>query len=377
MAEEVVRVGRARWARLAVVVVIALGWAASPLASAGADDATATLTGRVTRAGMPVGGTCAVWDAQDGSALLSVTTDANGEYTLTVPAGVPGRVYACGTATTVTTWYPQASSPWTAETVPFAAGSTQVRDIQLQSINTLGVIVRDLPNAAGCVVAVTDNVGTVKRVELRSTTLAKVYVADAFGLPAVATAATLECNGKRVGVGRAPDASTPFWQNRSPQPPVLSILHDAAGPTITATPSVVGRWSRTAITVSFSCLDAGSGVASCPAPVVLGEGQAMWVSATDRDGNVTWLPVGPALVDATPPRPAITGDGRTFKKGQPLALGCDMVDDRSGIAWVRSDCPAWGSPASALPVGTHRFTVVASDWAGNVTTTTATITIVK
>ena len=338
----------------------------------------ATVTGRVTRAGQPVGGTCVYWDGRDKSEEISTTTDSNGNYTLRgITPTVPGKVYACGTATTTTTWYPQASSRWTADPTPLAAGSNQVRDIQLQSINTLGVIVRDLPDPTGCEVVVTDNAGNVKRVGLRSTALAGAYVADAFGLPSTAKGATLECGGKRVGVGRVPDSSTPFWQNWTPQPPVVAIAYDAAGPVITATPSVVGRWSRTPVTMSFTCTDAGSGVATCPAPVALGEGQAVWVSATDKDGNVSWLPVGPPLVDATPPRPVITGDGRTFKKGGPVALGCDMVDDRSGVAWIRSDCPAWGSPASALPVGTHRYTVTASDYAGNVTTTIATITIVK
>jgi hypothetical protein len=337
----------------------------------------ATVTGRVTRAGQPVGGTCVYWDGRDAAELISTTTDANGNYTLRgITPNVPGKVYACGTATTVTTWYPQASSRWTADPTPFAPGSTQVRDIQLQSINTLGIIVRGLPNPTGCEVVVTDNAGNVQRVGLlRSTSLPQVYVADAFGLPAAARGANLECGGKRVGIGQLPDSDTPFFQNWTPQPPVISIAYDAAGPVINAIPSVVGRWSRAPVTVNFACTDAGSGVASCPAPVVLGEGQAVWVSATDKLGNVAWIPVGPVLVDATPPRPAITGNGRTFKKGQPLALGCDMVDDRSGLAWVRSDCPAWGS--TSLPVGTHRFTVTASDWAGNVTTTTATVTIVK
>ncbi|UDY34876.1 hypothetical protein [Dermatobacter hominis] len=354
-------------------VLVAPGVTVTPTVTV---SAGATVTGRVTRAGQPVGGTCVYWDGRDKAEEISTTTDADGNYTLRgITPTVPGKVYACGTATTTTTWYPQASSRWTADPTPFAPGSTQVRDIQLQSINTVGVIIRGLPNPTGCEVVVTDNLGNVQRVGLRPTALAQAYVADAFGLPSAARSANLECGGKRVGVGQVPDSSTPFWQNWFPQPAVISIAYDVAGPAINATPSVVGRWSRTPVTVSFSCTDAGSGVASCPAPVVLGEGQAVWVSATDKGGNVSWIPVGPALVDATPPRPAITGDGRTFKKGQPLALGCDMVDDRSGLAWVRSDCPAWGS--TSLPVGTHRFTVTASDWAGNVTTTTATITIVK
>jgi hypothetical protein len=88
-------------------------------------------------------------------------------------------------------------------------------------------------------------------------------------------------------------------------------------PQITASvnppPNATG-WNNTNVTVSFACVDAISGIASCSAPVVVSAeaaGQVVTGTATDRAGNVTTNSVtinldktGPSLTfgSATPVR---------------------------------------------------------------------------
>ncbi|PYR01371.1 MAG: hypothetical protein DMF96_00200 [Acidobacteria bacterium] len=64
---------------------------------------------------------------------------------------------------------------------------------------------------------------------------------------------------------------------------------DTTPPTITATPNPppnANGWNNTAVTVTFTCADAGSGIAICPAAVVVsGEGANQVISGTATAGN--------------------------------------------------------------------------------------------
>jgi hypothetical protein len=87
---------------------------------------------------------------------------------------------------------------------------------------------------------------------------------------------------------------------------VVTAPADTQPPTITAVldpPSNAASWNNSDVTVSFTCTDAGSGVASCPPPVTLtseGAGQTVSGTATDHAGNSASASVTINL-DQTPP----------------------------------------------------------------------------
>lgn len=344
----------------------------------------ASISGKVTLGGTADVGGCVEWGNRRSSPELTTTTDAQGNYSLVgITPTLPGSIRACGTASdradgVVSTWAPSAASRWTAEEITLAPGAHRSQDLQLRHGTTLSMIITAVPSPSGCQAVVTDPTWQVHRLPLRATTQNGVYAADAFDLPGQPLSATLECGGRRVGVWRVADANTPFFESgwtENSTSPVVQITYDATGPTITASPNpATMNWSSTPVTVSFTCTDGGVGVFSCPGPVRLGAGEATTVSAMDADGNVSTLWVMPR-VDSTAPTITVTGSGRSFKGDEPMQFACDVADDRSGVAWVAEPCPAWGTPASALGVGTHTFHLKASDWAGNIAETIATVIV--
>lgn len=349
----------------------------------------AAISGVITRDGVPEPGGCAVWSQRNGWDEMKAVAGNDGRFTIAgITPTVPGVLRACGadahapSVTVPMTWYPAAASRWTAATLTPAAGITSVRDIALQADETLSVVVTSLPDATGCSVDVVDRNQGRHRVALRPGPVPGTFVADAFGLPAPARTATLECGGRRAGTARPADERTPGFgvgatENEAWWSPVVEIVYDVTGPVITPSPNPDAMpWTSAPATISFTCSDAGSGVATCPAPVTYGEGQATWVSATDLDGNVSSIPVVPR-VDSTPPAIVVTGNGRTFRGDEPIQFACDVRDERSGVGWVRNDCPAWGTPASSLGVGDHTFVVESVDWAGNRSAAVASLTVVK
>ncbi|MGA5299422.1 fibronectin type III domain-containing protein [Nucisporomicrobium flavum] len=95
-------------------------------------------------------------------------------------------------------------------------------------------------------------------------------------------------------------------------------------------------WYRTAPSVSFTCSDATSGVAECPAPASVpadGADQGVTGTVTDRAGNITAAAVTGLKVDTTAPVVRVTGLGDgTFPLGALPAAGCDTTDAVSGVA---------------------------------------------
>jgi len=95
----------------------------------------------------------------------------------------------------------------------------------------------------------------------------------------------------------------------------VSIKRDATAPTISAsvTPAAAGTgwWntSTSAPTVTYTCGDATSGVASCPAPYTFGEGAGQSHSGTvvDNAGNTNSAGVSGINVDLT--KPTVTWNG--------------------------------------------------------------------
>ena len=161
---------------------------------------------------------------------------------------------------------------------------------------------------------------------------------------------------------------------------VTVVGYDSVPPTITATavpaPNAAG-WNRGNVTVSFACADATSGIADCPAAVIVSaEGAAQVISATahDRAGNAATASVTVSL-DKTQPVITVTSpaSGSTVTT-QLVTITGTATDALSGVTAVTCN----GAPATVagsgftctanLAAGTNTIEIAASDKAGNTRT---------
>ena len=151
----------------------------------------------------------------------------------------------------------------------------------------------------------------------------------------------------------------------------VTVRIDKSAPTITASqaPAANGAgWNHTNVTVTFTCSDDVSGIASCTAPQnVATEGASQLVSGTavDNAGN-TALASASVSVDKTPP--TITGTLSTTPNSfgwlnTPVAVSFSCSDALSGLASC-SNPQTFGEGANQSATGT------ATDVAGNTATTT-------
>ena len=134
-------------------------------------------------------------------------------------------------------------------------------------------------------------------------------------------------------------------------------------------------WYKADVTVSFTCVDALSGVASCAAPHTLGEGAAQSASGTavDLAGNTDSVTESDVNVDKTPP--TITGAPTTLPNANgwysgDVTIHWTCVDALSGIDGA---CPT----DSVITSEGDNLSASASvaDHAGN--TSTATVSLIK
>ncbi|MGE5690005.1 MAG: PxKF domain-containing protein [Pseudomonadota bacterium] len=95
-------------------------------------------------------------------------------------------------------------------------------------------------------------------------------------------------------------------------PVSVSVKRDATLPTITGSASPAANangWNNTDVTVSFTCADATSGVATCASPQTLsseGAGQSSGGAATDDAGNSASTTVSGINIDKTAPTATAT-----------------------------------------------------------------------
>lgn len=122
-----------------------------------------------------------------------------------------------------------------------------------------------------------------------------------------------------------------------------TFIIDTVPPTITAAlspePNASG-WNTADVTVTFTCTDDGSGVADCPAPVIVsteGAGQVVRGTARDAAGNTAETEV---TVNLSKTPPTITA----AVSPEPNAAGWHNVD-----ATVTFTCTAGGAPIGACP----------------------------
>ncbi len=157
---------------------------------------------------------------------------------------------------------------------------------------------------------------------------------------------------------------------------VEDIQVDKTGPTISgsAAPASNGAgWNNTDVTVSWTCADALSGVASCPSSsVIMGEGSGLSANASISDyaGNSTSTSVT-VNIDRTAPHAMVTGvsNGSMYAYGSVPAASCTTTDVLSGIATSASLTVTGGNGD-----GTGTFTATCSgavDNAGNTATSTS------
>ncbi|HET9183307.1 MAG TPA: Ig-like domain-containing protein [Candidatus Angelobacter sp.] len=166
----------------------------------------------------------------------------------------------------------------------------------------------------------------------------------------------------------------------------LAISIDKTPPTITASaapaPNAAG-WNNSPVTVTFSCTDALSGIASCPASIALnseGAGLSADGTAMDKAGNIASASLS-VNIDLTPPAISITSpaNGATVTNSN-LQLTGSVSDSLSGIATVTCN----GAPANISSVsftcnltlvsGANTIQVQATDKAGNTANTQLAVT---
>jgi hypothetical protein len=154
---------------------------------------------------------------------------------------------------------------------------------------------------------------------------------------------------------------------------------DNIPPTIsaTATPAPNGAgWNNTNVTVTFTCQDAISGIASCTGPVTVsseGANQVVTGTATDRAGNTASTSVtisldktAPSVTPTISPSPNAAGWNKTD-----VIITYTCTDSLSGV----QSCPA---SATIITDGAGQVvTATATDRAGNSATSTVTLNIDK
>ncbi len=155
---------------------------------------------------------------------------------------------------------------------------------------------------------------------------------------------------------------------------IIGIDNDP--PTIVATadpgPNAHG-WNNAAVTVRFECVDATSGIASCPDPIVVsaeGAGQIVTGTAVDNAGNSASASVI-LNIDRTPPDLAVSVPDDAACDPQ-VTLSGTAADSLSGIAELicnGAPRPLDGASYTCdvhLSEGQNSISVAARDLAGNV-----------
>lgn len=160
----------------------------------------------------------------------------------------------------------------------------------------------------------------------------------------------------------------------------LTAILDTTKPTITGVaapaPNAEG-WNSTDVTVTFTCADLESGVATCTDPITLtteGAGQSVTGTAVDIAGNSATVTVSGINIDKTAPTIDVDGD-RTYTADETVTLTCTAADNLSGLTSDPCAEPLVSAPAYTFAPGTHDVTVIATDKAGNTTTFKATFTV--
>jgi Tol biopolymer transport system component len=155
----------------------------------------------------------------------------------------------------------------------------------------------------------------------------------------------------------------------------VTVSVDRSGPTIVLTPDRAANgagWYNAAVTVHATCIDATSGVATCPADRTVSADGTVTVTGTaaDRAGNAASADLVINL-DRTPPTVTAAAAGTTGANGWytgPVTVHYTCADATSGVA----TCP----PAQSVTAdGTSTINATARDNAGNTAAAAVTVKI--
>lgn len=161
----------------------------------------------------------------------------------------------------------------------------------------------------------------------------------------------------------------------------VTVKLDKTKPTITGAVTsgtkTSSGWYAGPVTVTFTCEDALSGVATCPDPVVLSANGANTATGTvtDKAGNTATATVSGINIDQEKPT-VTTADvnvqGGTYTLGSVPAATCTATDSFSGVA----SCTVTVSGGNASGVGTFTYTATATDQVGNTNTVSGTYKVI-
>lgn len=216
--------------------------------------------------------------------------------------------------------------------------------------------------------------------------------ADSFGWNNSNVVVTFTCSDQTSGVAFCPAPLTVSTEGASQvingtatdragntSSASVTINLDKTPPTITSTPAPPANsfgWNNTAVSVTFTCVDSLSGIATCPPIVGLpneGANQPASETAVDKAGNSSSTTVL-VSIDKTPPSISATASPAPNAAGwnnTDVTVTFACTDALSGVA----ACPA----ANTVPTegATQVVSGTATDKAGNAATASATISLDK
>ena len=260
------------------------------------------------------------------------------------------------------------------------------RPVSLQLNNEIDVQLRSAPGSSLTITIIgVDNDPPV-------ITASAAPAADSFGWNNTNVVVTVTCFDKTSGVASCPAPVTVSTEGANQV--VSGTATDRAGNTAstsitinldktppTITPAAVPAantfgWNNSAVTVSFSCADALSGIANCSSPVTLaneGANQIVNGAAVDKAGN-TASATTTINIDKTPPlisAAATPAPNAAGWNNSDVTVSFQCSDALSGVATCSSPQPVINEGANQIISGT------ATDIAGNSATATATINLDK
>lgn len=183
------------------------------------------------------------------------------------------------------------------------------------------------------------------------------------GQPVAPPATTASTEGKSVTYTSGPACDG----NGNCATGTIKLSIDKTAPTLVATRNSANSfgWNNSDVVVGYTCTDAVSGVASCPAAVkITTQGLAAPVVGvvTDRAGNTTTSTTSGIKIDLTAPTIAYSG-ATSYDVDDVVSITCSASDALSGIA--STTCANVAGPAYLFAAGSHSLSATATDKAGN------------
>jgi hypothetical protein len=173
--------------------------------------------------------------------------------------------------------------------------------------------------------------------------------------------------------------------NNIEAPHNLTVQIDLTPPTITSSqspPANAAGWNNSNVTVSLTCNDDFSGVASCSAPINVsteGAGQIISGTATDKAGN-TASTSRTINLDKTPPVLTMPTLASSYLLNSKLTFTFGATDALSGVASMQATfngAPITsGTTVTLTHLATNTFTLTATDVAGNTAMQKATFAVI-